>query len=124
MIDQLNQKITMLRSRSINLQKWIELAKSNYGALLSTDLKEQLSIIRAAYGKIDLTLPGHDLAIAQLQSREQEKVEFIEFLANVEKDKKFIDTKIKECESRIQQLNSASKRRSDDVIEPDQRERK
>ncbi len=124
MIDQLNQTISTLRSRSINLQKWIELAKSQYGSLLISDFSEQLNQVRSTYGKIDLSTPGHDLAIAQLQAREQEKIEFVEFLKNVEKDKKFIDTKIKECESRIQQLNSASSRRSDEVIQPDQQESK
>ena len=124
MTEHLTNQIKLLRQRALDLQKWIELSKSQYGALILADLSSQLSMIRQAYGRVDLTQPGHDLLIAQLQAREQEKAEMMAFIENVGKEKKFIDTKIKECESRIQQLNSVPKRRSENVIQPDEQESK
>lgn len=118
MNEKLQQELDDLRRRGIEVQKWCEFARSQYGSMLRQRLLGKLDEIRQSYGRVDLRESGHDLTLAHIQARESETIEMLEFLNGVEKNKISVDKMIQECELRIEQLNSATNRRSEDLIEP------
>ena len=115
----LQVELSRLRRRALDLAKWTEFARTDYARMLLADFETQIADIRKEYGCVNLSHQGHDLTLAQLQGREQEKVDFVAFLKNCEKDKISLDEQIRNCESRIKQLNSGTKRRSEPLVEPE-----
>lgn len=115
----MQQKLDEIRSQSVELLKWVELARSPYAQLLLSHFDLRVASARAEYSEVDPCRQGAAIEFAKIQGREFESRMFAAFLRDVENKKKYLDEQIRLCESRVQELSGG--RGVEPIIEPSER---